>query len=263
MKRLTALALLSFLLVPFAHAVSCGTLAAPTTCTLTTQGRIYTLSAFQLNNSTAGGGAVAYTAADISIDISTGGGGTALVTFDRSGANGVFFVNPGETRSFTVSYNVAVASVDSGAVAISSPFTVNIPNVSSTGNAFGGVQMIPTFSLNGFSCLATQAAHSANCVIPGGQARTFSVGSILTQTGGTGNISFSQFTNLLNTEFIPTPGVDVDGNGTAQALTDGLLIVRYLLGLRGNALIAGATGAPGATRTTSTAIESYLQSITP
>lgn len=263
MKRFTALGLLSFLLVPFAHAVSCGTLAAPTTCTLTTQGRIYTLTDFTLIASNATGGAVAYTAADISIDLATGGGGSALVTFDRVGSNGVFFVNAGETRGFTVRYDVTVAAVNSGAVAISSPFVVNIPGVSTAGNGFGAVQMTPTFNLNGFTCLATQASHSANCVIPSGQPRTFTVGSALNQTGGTGNVSFTQFTNLLTTEFIPTPGIDVDGNGTAQALTDGLLIVRYILGLRGNALIAGATGAPGATRTTSAAIESYLQSITP
>ena len=42
---------------------------------------------------------------------------------------------------------------------------------------------------------------------------------------------------------------DIDGDGRYDALTDGLLIVRYLFGLRGVALVAGATGA-GATRTT-------------
>src|SRR5204863_248105 len=38
------------------------------------------------------------------------------------------------------------------------------------------------------------------------------------------------------------PALDVDGNGTADALTDGLLIMRYMSGLRGSALIAGAVG---------------------
>ena len=58
------------------------------------------------------------------------------------------------------------------------------------------------------------------------------------------------------------PALDIDGNGTADALTDGLLIIRYLFGLRGPALIAGAVG-PLATRKTAADIEAYLQTIMP
>lgn len=53
------------------------------------------------------------------------------------------------------------------------------------------------------------------------------------------------------------PVLDVDGNGQADALTDGLLAIRYLFGLRGTALIADAVGT-GATRTTAASIEAYL-----
>jgi Protein of unknown function (DUF1566) len=59
----------------------------------------------------------------------------------------------------------------------------------------------------------------------------------------------------------PPSTLDVDGNGTADALTDGLLVVRYLFALRGAALIQGAVGA-GALRTTAPEIETYLQSST-
>ena len=58
------------------------------------------------------------------------------------------------------------------------------------------------------------------------------------------------------------PLVDVDGNGQCDALTDGLILIRYLFGLRGNPLIAGAVGA-GATRVTALQIEDYIRSITP
>ena len=58
------------------------------------------------------------------------------------------------------------------------------------------------------------------------------------------------------------PKLDVDGNGQADALTDGLLISRYLLNIRGPALIAGALGV-GATRTTFTQIENYLAALLP
>ncbi|MBK7473130.1 MAG: hypothetical protein IPI73_23410 [Betaproteobacteria bacterium] len=58
------------------------------------------------------------------------------------------------------------------------------------------------------------------------------------------------------------PILDVDGNGQADALTDGLMILRYLFGLQGNAVIAGAVG-DGATRTDAGQIETYIQSLMP
>ncbi|MBK7470598.1 MAG: hypothetical protein IPI73_08190 [Betaproteobacteria bacterium] len=58
------------------------------------------------------------------------------------------------------------------------------------------------------------------------------------------------------------PRLDVDGNGAADALTDGLLIVRYLFNRRGTALTEGAIGA-GATRGTAPAIELYIQGLRP
>ena len=56
--------------------------------------------------------------------------------------------------------------------------------------------------------------------------------------------------------------LDIDGNGSADALTDGLLIIRYLFGLRGSALIANALD-PLATRKTATEIETYIQTLMP
>lgn len=56
-------------------------------------------------------------------------------------------------------------------------------------------------------------------------------------------------------------GLDVDGNGFYTATTDGVLIVRYLLGMRGPSLIANAIGA-NPTRANAAAIEGYLQAVT-
>ena len=56
--------------------------------------------------------------------------------------------------------------------------------------------------------------------------------------------------------------LDIDGNGNVDALTDGLLILRYLFGVRGAALISNVVGA-GATRTTAAQIESYIQALMP
>mgnify|MGYP006136846447 FL=1 len=55
---------------------------------------------------------------------------------------------------------------------------------------------------------------------------------------------------------------DIDGNGDVSALTDGLLALRYLFGLTGDALISGVI-ASDATRTTSAEIEAHIQSLTP
>ncbi len=54
--------------------------------------------------------------------------------------------------------------------------------------------------------------------------------------------------------------LDIDGNGTNDALTDGLLIVRYLFGLRGNALTLDAVG-NNCSRCDSTTIEVYLEGL--
>ena len=55
---------------------------------------------------------------------------------------------------------------------------------------------------------------------------------------------------------------DVDGNGEIDALTDGLIVLRYLFGLRGDSLVAGVV-ASNATRISHEAIEAHLETLTP
>jgi len=56
--------------------------------------------------------------------------------------------------------------------------------------------------------------------------------------------------------------LDIDGNGESKALSDGLLLIRYLFGFTGDALVAGAVG-DGAARNTSEAIEDYIKARVP
>ena len=56
--------------------------------------------------------------------------------------------------------------------------------------------------------------------------------------------------------------LDLDGNGESEALTDGLLLIRYLFGFTGDALTAGAIG-NNAERDTAEKIEAYVQSRIP
>jgi hypothetical protein len=56
------------------------------------------------------------------------------------------------------------------------------------------------------------------------------------------------------------PLLDIDGDNTVNPTTDGLLIMRYLLGLRGSALVQGVV-APGAARTQAVDIEHYIEGL--
>jgi hypothetical protein len=57
-------------------------------------------------------------------------------------------------------------------------------------------------------------------------------------------------------------GLDVDGNGQTDALTDGLLIIRYLFGFQGTDLTDGAVGG-GCTRCTAAEISEYCATLVP
>jgi len=61
---------------------------------------------------------------------------------------------------------------------------------------------------------------------------------------------------------INIPNADIDGNGAQDALTDGLLILRYSFGLTGDSLISGVVAAD-ATRKTAEEIEAYLETLMP
>ncbi|MEO8137690.1 MAG: hypothetical protein ABI831_27375, partial [Betaproteobacteria bacterium] len=83
---------------------------------------------------------------------------------------------------------------------------------------------------------------------------------------GTGPCNFNVDTaTSVSATFAPDtvpPSIDIDGNGSYDALTDGLLLIRYLFGLTGNSLTSGAIGA-SANRTTPAAIEQFMDSIRP
>ncbi len=56
--------------------------------------------------------------------------------------------------------------------------------------------------------------------------------------------------------------LDIDGNGKAEALTDGLLVIRYLFGFRGESLTTGAV-ASDAQRRTPEDIEAFIRTLIP
>jgi hypothetical protein len=85
----------------------------------------------------------------------------------------------------------------------------------------------------------------------------------------TGNVVAATPTNFAGQSTMinvppPTPAgpYDVDGNGQVDALTDGLLLIRYMFGLRGPSLVAGAIG-QSAARNTAAAVEAHIASQIP
>jgi hypothetical protein len=56
--------------------------------------------------------------------------------------------------------------------------------------------------------------------------------------------------------------LDIDGDGESKALTDGLLLIRYLFGFSGDSLTAGAIG-EGAQRTSAEEIQAYIRDRVP
>jgi hypothetical protein len=56
--------------------------------------------------------------------------------------------------------------------------------------------------------------------------------------------------------------LDLDLNADPDALTDGLLALRYLFGFRGGTLIANAIG-PSAQRDTAMEVEDYVELLVP
>ena len=77
-----------------------------------------------------------------------------------------------------------------------------------------------------------------------------------------GDAIFSSSADIQSRYLTMENSLDIDADGNVDALTDGLLILRYLFGLRGDTLIIGVVS-PDATRSSSTDIEQYLLNLAP
>ena len=87
-------------------------------------------------------------------------------------------------------------------------------------------------------------------------------GSMLTAGAVSGNSPLSESEVEAAVATAAGSFADIDGNGRLDALTDGLILLRYLFGLRGTMLTNGAV-AGDATRTTPEVIEAYVGSLLP
>ena len=58
------------------------------------------------------------------------------------------------------------------------------------------------------------------------------------------------------------PALDIDGDGLVTPTIDGLILMRWQLGIRGTALFGGITFPVAATRTAASTIEDHLRRLT-
>jgi hypothetical protein len=87
-------------------------------------------------------------------------------------------------------------------------------------------------------------------------------GASLTDSAIASGSSLTEAEVEANVAASTTSFADIDGSGSVDALTDGLLLLRYLFGLTGDSLIDSAV-AGGATRTSAADIEAYILSLYP
>ena len=87
-------------------------------------------------------------------------------------------------------------------------------------------------------------------------------GSMLTAAATDPDTTLTTAEIEANVESAYNSYADIDGNGSTDALTDGLLLLRYLFSLRGSMLVAAATD-PAATRADGPAVEAYIESYLP
>jgi len=173
--------------------------------------------------------------------------------------------------------NTVTVTVSDGAATGSDQFVVSPPNVAPVLNGLPGQRVVLTHPL--------QVTVSATDLDVPPQTLTFSLGPGVPSGAAIDPVTglFSWAPSLLvNPGVHPVtvrvtdngtpalfaedtfnvtvlPNLDVDGNGTANA-TDGQIILRYLSGAPNGQLLTGVTLGAGATRTTTTAIRTYLDS---
>ena len=183
-------------------------------------------------------------------------------------------ISPGQSvavrQTSSASYGtMTTATLTIGGVSGTFQVTTRAAAISLTvtkgGTGSGAVTSNPAGIVCGMDCTETYASTT-----PVVLSATPTPGSVfmgwLGACIGTGpcNVNVSAATSVSAT-FAPNnvlPRVDIDGNNNYDALTDGLLMIRYLFGLTGTSLTSGAIGA-AATRMIPTDIAQYMDNIEP
>jgi DNA-binding beta-propeller fold protein YncE len=187
----------------------------------------------------------------------------ALVVFDRNA----------QTGELTQKAGVAgCVSEDGTGGACADGTAMNQPSglaVSADGRSvyFTSLSSVAVFDRDLATGELTQKAGLAGCVSDvGGGMCTDGVALVspssvaASAVGGHVYVALSQ-SNAVAAFTTAVVGYDIDGDGELDPLTDGLLLVRFLFGFTGNALINVAVDLVNCTRCTAAAIEAYIATL--
>jgi YD repeat-containing protein len=200
-------------------------------------------------------------AGSVSISVTKNGSGSGTVTSDPTG------ISCGSTCSMTVTTATPVtftATPDAGFVFTGwlgactgrSTCLVNAIDATTVSATFAPDTLLPLridVDGNGQYSAATDGLLIARYLM-GVTGNPLTAGSLGASASRTDSATLLVHLNDVR------PLLDIDGDGIVDAQTDGLLILRYLAGFRGDTLVAGAV-AQGAGRFSATDLEAYLASI--
>jgi hypothetical protein len=122
-----------------------------------------------------------------------------------------------------------------------------------------GVPLAGEFQVNTYTMLNQSGAYAGNNAPAGPAVGINDSGDFVVawhsygQDGAGGGVFAQRFDNVAV--------LDIDGNGDTAALTDGLLVLRFLFGFSGSTLTAGAVDLAGCQRCDATAIAAYLETL--
>jgi hypothetical protein len=190
------------------------------------------------------------------------GFGDAAIVFrpNTNSANGAFvsYASPG---GLDQDYQVTVTGISGGGAPASVSYTVTvidpaaIPNVSLSGSAtFSTSGNVPAGTLlcaspsAGVSCNAIDASGQFSCSVPSGWA-----GTLHLQAGNGHRVAAKRYTAAVTTSQSAQNftvyganafacNLDIDNNGLDEASIDGVMILRNLMGIRGNESALATSG---------------------
>lgn len=198
--------------------------------------------------------------ADGSIDLSFNSAGAVAASANQQARNrsvAVTVTSEGQIAVAGTCVDVVPSGIDSGVVEVNASaqycFIALSDNGQFSSRFFGGAGQ-SAFQLTG----------SNNRHLSGGAIGMIDDGVGGLVVGGIGYPGVGYFTSSLQAVtmrlFAAQSRFDVDDDNLIDAATDGILVLRYLLGIRGTALVAGAVGI-GAARITGDQVTAYFGAV--
>ncbi len=181
---------------------------------------------------------------------------------DATSVNGVSYASPGATDK---TYDVTISGVSGSGVPATFSYTVTVidpafaPSILVSGTISNGATPVAgvTFCAQpatGVSCTASNASGAYSCTVPAGWSGMLHspmVGSNRIPAQAFGSVTTAVTRNVAATTGVPTCNLDVDDNGRFDAATDGVAILRRMLGF-GQPAFSGLAGACAGNTTAAT-----------